>query len=610
MTEAVDDGRAFGSEGGKVQEPAMQGTTDQIIDPWCDLCYDETGQKTDATGFCPECNSFLCHMCIRAHSKMPTLRNHLIKRGTRMPSCQSEKPVKYPYCTSHVGKVNDQFCLDHGIMKCSQCIEDSHILCGTGAVSDLCKIIDSEDFLDIKEIVRCIHNVSVSTKMTIERNIDDIKNKKSQLKREVEELRDKIVAQVKEHCLDIITKINSINDHNLSVLYEHVVLLSDIDHCLDKTLSEIDKKANAICEPNLFIRMQEIVGYVARCRNELEDIKKHLHTTELSFSPSAEMSAFISGTCQLGELRNESKQTEIMIPQPNIAFPRPIGNTTAQGTKQDISSIIASKSGSIDVKLADDQTFCDVYGMDVTNNGNILLADFENKKIKAFSSENKLLSFLKLSSSPSDVSILNRLTAVAGASDGKLRILNISDINSISVQKTIDLGYHVIGPLRYNHNLIIASWKKQASVKMLSADGKEIWSISVDTTGQKLFSNPFSLARTAITDRNTILVTDLGKNTLTLLDASDGQLLRTVDVKGKCPHGITVDTCGNVYVCFFDSGEICCFSDDLQHSRILLSRTNLKGPPRDIFYRRSTDSLLISYYKVDAVDCFKLLYLY
>ena len=607
MTDAVDNGSVDGAEGGEILESSLQGTTDQIIDPWCDLCYYETGQETDATGFCPECNSFLCHSCIKAHAKMPTLRNHLIRRGARMPACQSEKPVKFPDCTSHVGKVMDQFCFDHGIMKCSQCIEDTHLLCGTGTVLDLCKTIDSEDFLNLMETVRCLHNISVSTKTTLEKNINDNKNKKSQLRKELEGLRDKLIAQVKEHCSDIITKINSVYDHNLSALAEHVELLSDIDHCLDKTLSEIDKKGNAICEPNLFIRMQEIVGHVARCRNELEDIKKHLHTNELSFSPSAEMSAFISGTCQLGELRNESKQTEIMIPQPNIAFPQPLGNTTAQGTKHDISSITASMLGSIDIKLADDQTSCDVYGMDVTKDGNVLLADFKNKKVKAFSPDNKLLSYLILSSSPSDVSILNRLTAAVGTIDGKLQLINISDVNSISVQRTIDLGYRIIGTLKYGTNIAIARWDEHSKVEMLTLNGKQVWS-AMGTKGQMIFENPFSVACSTFTNRETIIVTDWGKNTLTLLDATDGQLIKTVDVKGKGPHGITVDIYGNVYVCFFFSKEICVWSANLKQSKILLSRANLKDSPRAISYRSSTNCLFISYCCEDTIECFQLLY--
>lgn len=612
MTETVDDSRVYGAEGGKVLEPTMQGTTDQIIDPWCDLYFDETGQEIDAIGFCPECNSFLCHSCIKAHAKMPTLRNHLINRGARMPACQSEKPVKYPDCTTHAGKVNDQFCLVHGIMKCGQCIEDTHLLCGTGAISDLCKTIDSEDFLNLREIVRCIHSISVSTKTTLERNINDIQNGRSQATKEVEDVRDKIIAQVKEQCSEIVTKINSISDHNLSSLSEHVVLLSDINHCLDKTLSEIDKKTNAKCEPNLFIRMQEIVDLVAHCKNELENIKKQLKMPVLSFSPSAEVSGLTSGNCQFGELKDELKEIEVLVPTIDVAFPQPLGLTFAERTgtltTHDVSPTSATKSGNINFKFAEDQNSCDIYGIDVTNNGTILIADFANKKLKAVSLDNELLSYLSFSVSPDDVSILNRLTAAVGTSDGKLHLINISDLTAMSVQKTIDLGYRTTDALRYNRNLITVRWNEEPSVKMLAADGKEVWSISRDTSGKKLFTNPFSVSRSTITNRETIIVTDWGKNTLTLLDANNGQLLRTIDVKGKDPHGLTVDSNGNVYVCFFHSMEICVLSNDLKRSKILLSSANLKGQPRDVSYRSSTNCLFISYCKEDTVDCFQLLY--
>lgn len=133
--------------------------------------------------------------------------------------------------------------------------------------------------------------------------------------------------------------------------------------------------------------------------------------------------------------------------------------------------------------------------------------------------------------------------------------------------------------------------------------------VAMNTKGQMIFENPFSVACNTVTNRETIIVTDWGKNTLTLLDATDGQLIKTVDVKGKGPHGITMDTYGNVYVCFFFSKEICVWSADLKQSKILLSSVNLKSKPRAVSCRSSTDSLLITYSDVNRVDCFKLHYI-
>lgn len=143
---------------------------------------------------------------------------------------------------------------------------------------------------------------------------------------------------------------------------------------------------------------------------------------------------------------------------------------------------------------------------------------------------------------------------------------------------------------------------------MLAKDRKEMWYISMDTEGKALFENPFAVACHTIANRSTIIVTDWGKNSLTLLDASNGHLIRTVVVKGKCPHGLTVDNKGNVYVCYFNSKEICVWSDNLQRSKILLSSADLKGQPRAVSYRGSTDCLLVSCAGVDTIECFQLHY--
>ena len=94
---------------------------------WCDLCYEESGNKLKVEGFCQECNCFLCRPCADAHKKSPASKTHVILRGARMPKSQDDKPVKYTSCTKHIGKVNDHFCLDHAEMICSRCNETIHL---------------------------------------------------------------------------------------------------------------------------------------------------------------------------------------------------------------------------------------------------------------------------------------------------------------------------------------------------------------------------------------------------------------------------------------------------------------------------------------------------
>lgn len=114
-------------------------------------------------------------------------------------------------------------------------------------------------------------------------------------------------------------------------------------------------------------------------------------------------------------------------------------------------------------------------------------------------------------------------------------------------------------------------------MKLIDLTGQELWSIDSDQQGNKLFAKPRSAASNFINDTLRIIVTDWKKDTITLLDTRNGDLIETcvVDVQGKSPHGLTMDEEGNVYICYFNTNEICIYSADLKKSRILLSSSDL-----------------------------------
>ena len=604
MAEAVDDGRDYGDR------KEMEGNNDQVIDPWCDLCYDDAGEKTDAAAFCPQCNSFLCQSCIKAHSKVPASRNHLIKRGASMLSCQNEKPIKYPNCPTHVGNLIDLFCLDHGKMACNECIKDAHGLCWSGTMEDLCKTIGPEDMLNFKENVSCISNNVTAIKLELESNINVIESKRKQLLNQTEDLCSKIITQTKDRCSELTSKINNACSEHLSRLSSQVSILSEMTHWFEKSVSVLNRDRTVNVEPNLFVRLQEITVNVQHFANDIESMINQLKKVDISLLVSPEVSAFLGGNCKLGEFAEETVQLEFSK-LTDITFPHATRCAKKRDSAKqlDITLIRATKSGPLSTKHADDQFNSDIFGIDVTCKGILLIADSKNKKVKAISQDNELLSAVTLSDSPGSISILNRITAAVGCRDRKLYMINVSNPRAMTVQRTLDIGYRITGLLRYNNNIALARWGDQQSVKMLDLNGKEIWSVSTDNKETKLFKNPFALACNITMERATLIVTDWGKNALTLLDASSGQVIRTIAVDGKKPHGVTVDDDGNVYVCYVATKEISVWSADFQQSKILLSRDDLESKPRSVFFSGLTDTLYVSYCDKDNVDCFQLSYM-
>ena len=55
--------------------------SDQVIDRWCETCYDDTRTKIGVNGFCSECSVFLCKHCVDSHKKVMRLPSHRILTG-------------------------------------------------------------------------------------------------------------------------------------------------------------------------------------------------------------------------------------------------------------------------------------------------------------------------------------------------------------------------------------------------------------------------------------------------------------------------------------------------------------------------------------------------
>ena len=105
---------------------------------------------------------------------------------------------------------------------------------------------------------------------------------------------------------------------------------------------------------------------------------------------------------------------------------------------------------------------------------------------------------------------------------------------------------------------------------------------------------------------DTVIVSDGGKESLTLLDASDGKLLKMVDKKGKDSHGITVDSFGNILVCNRSTSEVHMYSSDFTKSAILLSKNDLREKPISLAYNWSTCTLYVGYQNNKEIDRFKI----
>ena len=202
-----------------------------------------------------------------------------------------------------------------------------------------------------------------------------------------------------------------------------------------------------------------------------------------------------------------------------------------------------------------------------------------------------------------DVTVTSETTAVVSTLDKKLHYVDISDPLSATVQRSISLGYRVIGMTTYHDKLVVISWNEPKSVKMINMNGQGLWSASKGPDNQQLFYKPHRVVIYKMNDTDTLTVSDWGKG---ILNTSNGTLLKTIDLKRKNPRGLTVDNNGNIILCSMKTVEILIWSNDFTNSRSFLSGQELRQYSRDIMYNCRAGELFVAYRENNEVDRFQL----
>ena len=594
--------------------------SDQLIDPYCELCFENKGEKVTTDCFCKECNLCLCTSCHDVHKQVPSLRRHQILHGSRMPRSLADKPIKYPDCELHIGNINDRYCREHHEMLCSECLKQNHQRCHVDTITDLCKILGSDD---IKSFTAMVENVELyvqNTQSKLQNNISDLTEEQENEIKRAEQAKQDMIQKVNEMFNETVSGITKHYHNKVGEIKSHIVGLIDELHGLDEIRKKLNRKVSTKFDPNLFIQMQQIVDTTQTCKREIDDMISEIKTTNISFSFSKEISDFLA--CKsFGDIQEISSPLSITDDVGDIFFPyitsqagRPYGTSQlgrtilAKKNSVDIGHIVARKMSHMNITSPNDNNKPCVYGLAATDNGTLLVGDCNNRTLKVFSQDSTLLSSVRLSAGCNDVTVTEDDIAVVSTDDEKLHFLDITDPPTSSVQRSVSLGYVVWGiTTTHKDKLVVTVDTTPRSVRMIDINGKEVWSVSKGPDNQQLFDAPWYIVTSKINDTETVIVSDWGKETLTLLNANNGSLLKSDDMKGKRPRGITVDNDGNIFVACYKTREICVWSNDFTKSRTLISGKDLEMVPDCIAYSRSTDTLYIGHYgNCDYIERFQL----
>ena len=581
--------------------------SDQVIDRWCETCFDDTRTKIDVNGFCSECSVFLCKNCVDSHKKVMRLPSHRILTGARMPKSFAEKPVKYSECKLHDDKVNDSYCLDHHKMICSECLTQDHRKCNVKTISSLCKDIGTYDIKRFQMVVNEIKTNLINTSSELKDNATHLVEEKSIMIKEAERTRDMMISKANELFDKSVSMITKQCEKRRSEIDTTVATLAEEIGYLEENIDNLNKTLATTFDQNMFIKMQQIVNNTQKCKRDIDYLVSRTNKSEFTFDSSKCMNNILNceslGTAKeiLTPIGSNKGVEELVFPLCSFIRGRQLpGSETVN-----IDHMRAKKMSPLMINTADDEDTPEVAGMVATDNDILVVSDWRNKVLKVFSAD-KLLSSVKLSDYCYGVTVTEDKVAIVGTDDYKLHFLDITEPSSASILKTLSLNCWVVGITSYNGKLVVTRFDEPQSVKLINMDGQEVWSVSKGPDSQQLFDKPRDVVVQMIDGKDTVIVSDWRRGSLTLLDASNGELLKVVDAKGKNPHGMTVDKFGNIFVCNYSASQVHVYSNDFTKSAILLTNNDIHTNPTNLAYNRSTSTLFVGYENNKGIDRFKI----
>ena len=373
---------------------------------------------------------------------------HKIETGDNVPKSMAEKPVKYQLCGEHDGERNDWYCFDHRAVICGVCVVRKHKHCDYKHVSEACKRVNisSEENIVSKDADELIKYAN-SVKKSIDDNINKLNAQVHKTLEDAEVHRDNVIKQIHESYQDFSAEVTNTIQEQKGILSGKKSAIDHIVIDFTSTLPAVQQTtAVKHSDQKRFLDLHDNAEKLSLLLDKTQCLD--MKSVEIKHCFNMNIQPLLKSNDKFGDV-SVHESTIQCEPLPDIRHsylsPHQDADKTAQLSVIGTSSlpllpVKLTRTDNINVKLVDDEKDCLITALDMTVDGNILIAD--NYKTKLFSHSGKLLSFLKLRERPEYVSVINRSEAAVSMWNKQIGVIDIADSGHLFLKnptKTISL---------------------------------------------------------------------------------------------------------------------------------------------------------------------------
>lgn len=532
-------------------------------------------QHVKACGFCEDCQEYLCQSCFSYHQRAKVSKHHQLLELDSMgnhsvSTVQAE--VCNEICSEHSHNIIEFFCPAHGALGCSVCIVLNHRSCDIDYIPDACTDIgESEEY---KQLMR---------KLTLELDdIDDIKQQATDTEQYIEYFYDRMTKEIVEFRKEIDnhfdklqhklqTEADKIKTANKVIAGEVIQNCESISSDVSQIQSRLERNKSSKQNIQLYIEIKKAKTKLRT--NEVQKVVDHLEGTDRQyiFERSKDIVNMLANADVFGQIRLSTR----------LAFPR-IKQTHENSIDKEENLF---HKEDINVRIRSDIHCCNIAGCAALTSSKLLLADYNNEKLKIVDTVRKtVLKEKTLDSAPFDLAVLPE-NQIAVSLPMKREILIIAaDMSNV---RRFSVKGRCRGLLNHQDNLFVVC-KDPSNVDIFDLLGNLTRTISLP---DEIFQEPFYIVYNEVS-RLIFLSTGRIKNDAIVGITLQGEISVVYKQKDVVyPSGMLMLDDGSLLTCCFsNSGTIHHISKDLKQSHSKYSYIQF---PHCICYSLSRDRIYI-----------------
>ncbi|XP_069124338.1 transcription intermediary factor 1-beta-like [Argopecten irradians] len=517
--------------------------------PYCKPCQTKGNLTTPAKFWCKTMNINFCKNCKEQHHDILHSECDILDIS-EFDTCinQSKQEESVPKCHQHEKKLL-WYCEKHNCLGCHVCMIKFHKQCEFTITTKeyLEKLKSGAQLEDSKKILKKGADVLKSLMKDFDEQIQTLVQNQEFALKSITDLRKRIDEELDE-CQKAVTEELVTKYKGEKEKIE--VSLRQCDRLMKGMLHTLKSSIKASADNNT---MEAIMMY-QRGQAEVESCQDMIKAMREPYtSVTIQHQVLKLGT------QDDAMLGKIVIKKQRRRFPVDPGFLTMPLPERQVKEVRKFR-----IKIPEDQYDCIIFGVVYLPDGNVVLTDYNNNKLKLFTDEGQFLDQLTIPGNPCDICLVdNNTVAVTGHRVG-VRIVKVED-SKLSLSSVINTGKTLYGITHKDGRFVVSddrggvySMTQGGAFNMLHKYNTICWNLARDTVTDDILVSVYNKYERRVT----VSRLSADKRHTDVMKA-DGV------VRGA--RGIDVDREGNIYVCGEDSHNVVQMSGDGTRVRELLT---------------------------------------